>query len=164
MSSGIVARLLQHVRRKLVRDVVLADHDFDIDAEIVRDSPESRSRGPTALLAVFGKSRISTFTIIPSRSSGLFTTHRLHAHAVAASRAVGNLHALRNLDPLLDAIVERHHEVAALANAKLPDDGLVGAPQNADDLAIGPAVRLDTLRCAPRRDRRAWPLTRSPWG
>ena len=32
---GKVLRLLEHIGRKLVRDVVLANDDFDVDAEVV---------------------------------------------------------------------------------------------------------------------------------
>ena len=35
IASGIASRLLHHFGRKAVRQVVLADHDLDIHAEIV---------------------------------------------------------------------------------------------------------------------------------
>ena len=95
---------------------------------------------PTPCSPSSGNSRISTFTIMPSRSSTDLICARRHAHAVGEVRRARNLHALRNLDPLLNALVGRNHEVAALADAELADHGHVRAAQNADDFAFGPAV------------------------
>ena len=41
--------------------------------------------------------------------------------------AGGNLHALGNLDPLLDALVVRNHVLAAAADAEFADHRGVGA-------------------------------------
>ena len=49
-----VPRLLHHVRRKLVRQMVLADDDLDVDAEIVRIA-EHLDDSPDAGFAVFAE-------------------------------------------------------------------------------------------------------------
>ena len=57
---------------------------------------------------------------------------------------LGDFHALDDLHPLLDALVVGLDEASALAHTELADQGGVRALQNADDLAFGAAVGLDT--------------------
>jgi adenosine/AMP kinase len=52
----------------------------------------------------------------------------------------GHFHTIRDLDPLLDAVVGGHNEVAALADSELTDDRDVRSPQNAHDFAFRPAL------------------------
>ena len=107
-------RLLHHFRRKAVRQVVLADDDLDVDAEIVRDGPGSRSRGRPARSPSSGNSSSSTLTIMPSRSSTDCDFDAASPRCGPPARpAGGNLHAFGNLDPLLDALVVRHHVLPA---------------------------------------------------
>ena len=66
------SRLLHHFRRETVRQMVLADDDLDIDAEIV-GMAQNFDHASHRAAAIFGKSSNSTLTIMPSRSSTLFT-------------------------------------------------------------------------------------------
>ena len=50
------------------------------------------------------------------------------------------LHALGNLDPLLDPVVRWNDKVAALVNAELTHNRYVGPSKNADDLALCSAL------------------------
>jgi hypothetical protein len=49
-------------------------------------------------------------------------------------------HALGNFDPLPNAIVGRHNEIAALASAELTDNSDVRTTEYPDDLAFGAAL------------------------
>ena len=89
-----------------------------------RNRPDARgfrSRVPPAPLPFSGYSSISTFTTMPSSSSTRCDLWRLHADAVHGRTGRRKLHALGNLDPLLDAIVVRHHVLAAPTDAELAD-------------------------------------------
>ena len=57
--------------------------------------------------------------------------------------AGGKFHALGNLDPLVDAVVLRHHVLAAPADAEFAHHGGMGALQHLDDFAIGAPAGFD---------------------
>ena len=140
---GIASRLLHDFWRKLMRQVVLADDDLDIDAEIVGvaqnlDHATYRPRSPSS-----GNSSTSTLTIMPSRSSTDSTFCGRDADAVHGRGRRRNLHAFGNLDPLVDALVVRHDVLAAAPDAELAHHGGMRALQHLDDLAIGAAAGLD---------------------
>ena len=147
---------------KLVRHVMLADDDLDIDAEIVRVGPRTSMTRPTAFSPAPANSSISTLTIMPSRSS----TDRISAgsrrRGRLLTRRLGNLHAFGDLDPLLDAVVVRHDEAAVASEHELADDGGVGAAQDLDDVAVGSAVALDAqMRTTTRSPCIARPMRRA---
>ena len=61
-------RLLQHLDRKAMRQVELADHDLDIDAEIVFVAEDLDHAAARVAASGDGQSVISTSTTTPSRS------------------------------------------------------------------------------------------------
>src|SRR5580698_10032971 len=135
--------LLQNLRWKMMRDVMLPDHDLDIHAEIVRAS-EDLDNTPHGLAAILGKLQNLHVDDHAIQVFGRLHFHWRYAYAIATQHGGGLFHPFRNLDPLPDALVMRRHKVTALAYAKLADHGLVSAPQHLDDLAIRTAIPLDT--------------------
>ena len=98
---------------------------------------------PTGTSPRSGYSSSSTLTTMPSSSATVETFGRRDADAVDRGAGGRELHALGDLDPLLDALVVRHHVLAAPADVEFADHGGVGALEHLDDLAIGAAVGLD---------------------
>ena len=114
-------RLLQHVLGKLMRNVMRADQNLDVDAEIVRlaQNLDDAPRGPVAVVA-----EIDDLGGDDHAVQVLFGMHfhRPRAHAVDRRAAGGNRHAFRNLDPLANAVVMRDHKIAAAAHAEFAHD------------------------------------------
>src|ERR1700720_1584101 len=78
---GYRPRLLQNILRKLVRDVVRANQDFDVDAKVVRTAQnfDDAPCGPLAVVAIiedFGGDDHSVQVFFGMHS------HRTHAHTV----------------------------------------------------------------------------------
>ena len=71
--------------------------------------------------------------------------HRARAHAVDGPTAGGNRHALRNLDPLANALVMRNHIIAAAAHAELAHDAAVRPLHHLHDFAVRAPVALQAL-------------------
>ncbi len=141
--AGNGLRLLQHFGRKLVRQVMLADHDFHIYAKIVGvpqnfDHAAHRTRPALRILQQFHVHHHAV------QFGGRFHLRGRHADTVQHRTCRGKFHAFRNIDPLLDAVVMRHHVLPAAPDVKLADHRGVGPPQHFDDLAIGAAVGFDT--------------------
>ncbi len=142
-AAGIDCACSMHLGRELVRQVMLADDDLDIDAEIVGvaqdfDHAAHRRR---ASLGVFEQFDIDHHAV---QFGDAFHFGRGHADAVVRGSGGGRkLHAVGNIDPLLDAAVGGHHVAAAAADFEFADHGGVGALQHLDDFAIGAAAGLD---------------------
>jgi hypothetical protein len=83
--------------------------------------------------------RITISTSTP-KSSGWPS---LHPDAVNYRTGGRDFHTLRNLDPLADPLVVRHHKLASATDPELSHHGGMGSLQNLHDLAIGAAIRLD---------------------
>src|ERR1700687_4779678 len=93
--------------------------------------------GPTACSPSSGNSRISAFTIIPSRSSGPITRTGATPTRSGFSEAGGNSM------PLVVWIVVGDDKRSALAQPEFAHHSLVRAAKDLDDLSVGPAVVLD---------------------
>ncbi len=122
-----------------MRDVVLPDHDFNVDAEIIRaaedlDDPADR------LVTIFGKFKNLDVDHHAVEIFGRAHLNWSDADAIAIHRSRRYFHAFRNQYPLANSLVMRSNKISTLANSKFADDGLVRAPQNLDDLAVGTAV------------------------
>src|SRR5215831_4290719 len=123
--------------------MVLANHDLNVDAEIVRmsqtlDHPARRSM-----------SAVSKIQKLDIHYHAFELIHRLHSEGrdpdPVERRSAGfrNRHSFRNIDPLLNTFVVRLHVASASTNAELPDHRWMRAPQDFDYLPIGAASRLD---------------------
>ena len=136
-------RLFDDFRRELVRQVMLADDDLDIDAEIVGmaqdlDHAADRRRAP---LGIFKQFDVDHHAV---QFGDAVHFGRRHADAVVrGSDGRRQFHAVGNIDPLLYAAVGGHHIAAAAADFEFADHGGVGALQHLDDVAIGAAAGLD---------------------
>ena len=134
--------LLHHFGRKAVREVVFADDDFDVDAEIVgvaQDLDHAAHR-TGALFRVLQQLHVHDHAVQLFDGSGL---ERTDADAVDGGAGGRELQAFGDLDPLPDAVVLRHHVGSMAADAELADHGGVGAFEHLDDLAIGAPAGLD---------------------
>src|SRR6266571_5559750 len=89
---------------------MLADHDLDVDAEIVRTAEDldDAADGGLAAFRILEKLHVDDQAF----HLGYFRDgDRLDADAVGGLAGGGNLHALGDLDPLLNALVVRGDEV-----------------------------------------------------
>ena len=138
----MLSRLLHHLGREAVRQVVLADDDLDVDAEIVRvaEHLDNAAHGVLAPLGVLHQFHVDDHAV---EVLGRGDFDRLGADAVDLPQVAGDLHALGNLDPVLNALVVRHDGRAAPRDAELADDGGMRALEDAQDFAVGAAVGLD---------------------
>ena len=141
--AGDGLRLLDHFGRELVRQVVLADDDFDVHAEIVgvaEDLDHAADRSGAAL-------GVLEQLDVDDHAVEFFDRGDLRGGSTpmrsGLRRGGRNLHAVGDLDPLLQALVVRDHVSAAAADAELADHGGVGALQDLDDFAVGAAAGLD---------------------
>ena len=144
IGAGNRARLLQHVLGKLMRDVMRADQNLDVDSEIVRtpQNLDHAAGGPVAVVAVIDDLGGDDHAV---QVFFRMHFHRPRAHAVDGHAAGRNRHALGNLDPLADALVVRDHIIAAPAHAKLAHDAAVRPLHHLDDFAVRAPVALQAL-------------------
>ena len=125
-----------------MRNVMRADEDLDVDAEVVGppqdlDDPAHR---PVAVVAEIHDLRGDDHAVqVFDRAHG----DRRSAHAIHGHLPRGQRHIFGNLDPLADAIVVGHHEVTGAPDAELADHREMRAAQHAHDLAIGLSIALD---------------------
>ena len=153
-------RLLQDLDRKAVRQVVLADDDLDIHAEIVLvaedlDHAPARALGgrrPVGDLDVDDQA----FEVVPLAAAGFFAKDAI-ALLLALARGLGAarlcaqagslfaarpLHPARDDDLLGDLFVHRGDEVVSRAVVKCADDRGIAAAEHAQNAAFGAAVVL----------------------
>ncbi len=136
-------RLLDHLGGEAVPQVMLADHDFDVDAEVVRPAEDfdhaadSRFAG---LLRVFEDLDVDDHAVHLAHVAHLM---RRCADAVHVGAAPGDLEAFGDDDPLLDAGLERNDVAFAPANPELAGDSGMRAAENAHHLAFSAAVGVD---------------------
>src|SRR5271165_6232795 len=118
----------------MMRDVMLPNHDFDVDAKIVR-AAEDLNHAANRLIAVFGELDNLNVDHHAIEIFGRVHLDWSHSDAIAIQRGRRDFHAFRNQDPLTNSLVMRRYKVSALANAKLAHDGLVRAAKDLDDCA-----------------------------
>ncbi len=137
--------LLQHFGRELMRQVMLADDDFDIHSEIAgaAQNLDHAAHWPRSLLGILQQFDVH------DHAGEIF--HRLHLHRSNADAvrpgggrsAARKFHAIGNIDPLVDPAIGGNHVAAAAADFELTDHRGVGALQHLDDFAIGAPTGLD---------------------
>ena len=140
--TGNGLRLLQHVFRKTVRDVMRADHNLNVDAEIIGvtqnlDDPANR---PVAVAAVVENLRRD------DKAFEIFSGMRFQgrrAHTVHARTALGDRETVRNSNPLPNPFVMRNHVITAAARAEFADHRWMRAAQDLHDVAMRAAVGID---------------------
>ncbi len=131
--------LLQHLGREAVRQVVLADDDLDVDAEIVSRPRTSMTR-PAVAPSPLGELEnldVDDHAVEVLGRCGIGWRRRRCGRGRGLA---GDFQPVGDLDPLLDAVVVGDDEVAVAAGAELADHGGVGALEDADDFAVGAAV------------------------
>ena len=119
--------------------MMLADHDFDIDAEVARKA-EDFNDAPDAVVAAFGK--FEHFGI-DDHSVQVFDRVDLAwlgADTIGRRGDLRQFHAVGNFNPLLDTLIGRDHIVAALLDAELANHCYMGALEDADDFTLRPAL------------------------
>ena len=119
--------LLDDFGRELVRQVVFADDDFDVHAEIVGVAENLDHAARPGLESFSGYSSSSTLTTMPSRSSTRGNRGAVTPMRSMAGAGGREFHAFRDFDPLPDAVVVGNHVLAAAADAEFADHGGVGA-------------------------------------
>src|SRR5205823_119721 len=103
--------------RKAVRDVVRADQDLDVDPEIVGMAEDL---GDAPLRAIPVGAEVENLGG-DDHAVQVFDGARLdraRANAMNPSALSRQRRARRNLDPLPEALVMRHHEITLAANAE----------------------------------------------
>ena len=123
-------------------DMMLPDDNLDIHSEIIRMT-QHFDDAADGVLASFGK--FEDFRI-HDHSVQIFRPGHLDgcdADAIGMRRGPRQLHALRNLDPLVDSIVVRDHKRSALAQPEFAHHCLMRAAKDLDDLSVGAALAVD---------------------
>ena len=149
-----------------MRQVVLADHDFDVHAEVIFTSEDLdhlaarilRGRGPIGNLDI---DHDSIEAVPGGAAGGLIAEHPVHTFPRRAapcgatipgsgsggsyrtSASVWSLHSWRDHDFLADFLIDRGDEVVARTVMKGPDHGRMGAIDRPDDSAFGATVGTD---------------------
>jgi len=140
--AGQRSRLFQNVIGEPVRDVMRANQNLDINAEIVRPSQDLNHapRRPLILIAEIQNLGCDDHAV---QVFGGLDVDDARTNTVGACSGRRQRHTLRDLDPLPDSIVVRDHEVPAATYAKLAHHRRMRPFQHAQNLAVRTAVRLD---------------------
>ena len=136
--GGVEARgLLDHLGRELVGQVVLADDDFDVHAEVVGVAEDFDDAARSALAAL---RELEDFGI-HDHAVEFFGREGFGGDGADAvlGRRGGDFEPFGDFDPGRDAVVMGDDDVAAAARAKLADDGGVRAFEDLEDAALGAA-------------------------
>src|SRR5208283_5620901 len=150
--------LLQDLNRKAVRQVVLADDDLDIHAEIVlvaKDLDHAAARvlgwrGPVGDLHIHDEA----FEVIPLAAAGFLAEDAIAGLLALARCFIFSMwlrlgrwlvttrpfHPTRDDDILSDLFVHRRDVVVPRAVVKRADDGGISTSEHAQDAAFGAAV------------------------
>ena len=148
--------LLDRLGWEMVREMMLANDDFDVDPEIVRaaqdlDHPPYRV---FAALRVLQQFHVYDHSV---ERRALRDRQRLGSDAVNLCGGSGNREVVRNLDPILQPRVVRDNELSTAGDAEFSYHGRVRALQDLDHFAIGATAPLN-----PRDpDQRAIPVHRA---
>lgn len=131
----------------MVWQVMLADDDFDIDAEVARLTEDLDDTADGLLRAsrmtagsVFQQLDIDDQSV---QFGCVGDRQRLGANAVDLSGGQRNRHVFGDFNPFAQALVLGDHEMAALRDAKLTDNRRMGALQNLKNFAVGFPVAFD---------------------
>src|SRR5437764_15491761 len=124
----------------MVGQLVLWNEDLDVDYEIVGIA-EELDDSADGVLALLGELEHLDVDDEAVELGGGGDLAGLDADAVEVGRGgLGQLHAVGNFDPLLDALILRDDVLAAASDAELADDGDMGAFEDLDDFAVGAAA------------------------
>ena len=132
------AGLIENVRRESMRDVVFADDDLNVDAEII-GAPEHFDDTPNGGLAFGGKLNHLRFHDVAVQIFGRLDLGWWLGNAYAIGQRWQRVQR-GNLDPLVNPVVMRLNKAPALVDAKFADDRGVRPLRDADDVALGPSV------------------------
>src|SRR5262249_4685843 len=125
-----------------VRQMMFADDDFDVHAEIVgvAEDLDHASGGRLAAVAIVEQLDVHHHAIELLDAA---CSAPSNADAVHSRTGRRNFHTLGDVDPLLDALVLRLHVAAAPADVELADDGGMGTPQHLDHVPVGASIGFD---------------------
>jgi hypothetical protein len=125
-----------------MRQMMLADHDLDVYAKIVRAAENFNDATYPGFIVLGEFEQLDvddqSFHIADVRDDDGF-----HAYAVDGRAARRDFHALRNLDPLVNALILRSDKIAAAPDVELADHGRVSPLEHFDDLAVGLPASLN---------------------
>ncbi len=134
-------RLVDHVFREAMRQVVLANHDFDVDAEFVRpaeDFDDAARRGHAAAREARDL-HVNHGAIERVNDGGGDAMIGCRRRGVPAGAPAHHFVAGWDDDFLEDARFERHHDIAARPALEQADHGGVHAIEHLYDAAFGAA-------------------------
>ncbi len=157
-------RFLQHLDGKAMRQVVLADDDLDIDAEVVFIA-ENFDHSPARILGSGGPVGdldvdYQAFEVSPLAAAGFVAQDAIAlggalgaclgfcvlaaafcwSFRFSGGFSCGHLHSARDDDVLSDLLVHGGDEVVSRAVMKDADHGGIAAGEHAQDAALGAAI------------------------
>src|ERR1700736_430546 len=137
--DGDLLGLIQDLQGESVRNMMLANYDLDVDAEVIRVSKnlDDAPDGVLVTLWIFEDFDVDDHAV---EVGNILHLRRRDADAVLLGCARRQLHTLGNLDPLPQPLIVRSHEIAARSHAKFADHRWMSAPQHFDDLSVGLAI------------------------
>ena len=130
------AGLVDDGGREFVREMMFADDDFDIDAKVAWVAEHFNDAAHAVFPALW---KFQDFNVDDHAVEIFYTFNGAWGGTDAIRRFMDgrNFHAFRNFQPLLNAVVGRDDEVAAVFDAKLANDGDVCAAEDFGDLTFG---------------------------
>src|SRR5437588_8381612 len=135
-----------------MRNVVLANHDFHIDSEIILMSQDFNYSAACVLSARRPLSNFDiddhAFKIGRRLPASLLANHAMPSRGKLRYRrnmrflqvAAGDFHAWENDDRIGEFLVDRLNVVVAISVVEDSDYSRVSAPNNLDDPSFGPAI------------------------
>ena len=135
-------RFVNHRLRKPVRDMMLTDHDFDVDAEIIlmpQDLDDPPHRVP-ATLRKFEDLHIDDHVV--HLADVLHHNCGSNTHAIQILFLPRDLHPFHNVDPSRQLLIERSHITPVPPHMKLAHHRRMRALQHLNDFPIAAPVRI----------------------
>jgi len=126
-----------------MRQMVLADHDFHVYAEVVGVAENFNDTANT-LIAVGGELEDLHVDDHAVKIFDGFYFARIRADAINCRLMRRDLHAFGDFNPLLNTLIGGDDIVTAFLDAELTDDSDVGAAENANDFTFRPALASAT--------------------
>ena len=125
-----------------MRDVMLANHDLDVDAEIVfmAQDLDDASGGVIASLGKLQDLDVDDHVI--HVFNGLDFDRFRHAHTVDVFLGLRDLHAFHDVDPGGQFLVERRDVASMASDMELADNSRMGALEDFDDFPVASAIRV----------------------